>query len=91
MCGKGYHRGEERTPDVAFGRVRLVLQDLGAHVERRANRGQQDLVAEIVNGLGEPEVRELEDLVIDQNVLRLEVSVDDAVFHQLQKPVEQIN
>lgn len=77
-------------PDVMFGGVlvRVVLQELGGHVQGRTYATLTaylfGLVADV---LGEPEVSYFEGITIDEDVGRFEVSVDVALLGDLEVPV----
>lgn len=70
--------------------VRLLLHELGRHVQRRALDGREDERV-VGHGPGEPEVAELHGAVgADEDVLRLHVAVDDAVRVEVVEGLDEL-
>ena len=76
-------------PDIVLGGVDVALQRFRTHVERRAD---VDGFLGVGSGLlGEPEVRDLDDLVLQQDVGRLEVAVQESVLRQVDIPHDKLS
>lgn len=70
-------------PDIALCRVRTLFKDLRRHVYWTAHAALEHLGSEIVNILRESEICDFVDAVLDENVGRLQVSVDNFFLHEL--------
>jgi hypothetical protein len=72
-----------QAPDVALAAVGLlVVDELRAHVQRRADLGDLVVQVDVLQNAREAEVRDLDLLVVHQDVRGLQVPVHDVVLVQ---------
>lgn len=69
-------------PDVTFGGVSVSIEDFGTHVHGATDKRLVDLLQfrAFLIVLGESEVGNLVDFILNQNISRFKVSVDDGMF-----------
>lgn len=65
-------------------------EDLRTHVERRADEGREHLALEVIDGPRESEISELVLVAFDEDVLRLQIAVDDAVLEEIDESGEEV-
>ena len=67
-------------PDIAHTRLGLAFENLGRHEVRRALKCSDPCGLLLVNNLSHAKIRQLRIPVVQQNILRLHVPVDDSVL-----------
>lgn len=65
-------------------------QDLRGRVERAAHVGEDGRLLQLLHHAAEPEVGDLGDALLEQDVRGLDVAVDDVVLAQLLEPLHDV-
>ena len=79
-------------PDVAFGGVGAAVKDLGAHVHRTAHQRLMNLIElrPLLVILSKPKISYLVGLMLDENIGRFQIPVDNRVLVQISVAPDQL-
>lgn len=85
-------KDDAHWPDITFGRVSISIQNFGAHVHGTTDKGLVDLFEfrTLLIILGETEVSNLVNFILNQNVGRFEVSMNHWVFVQVFVAIDEL-
>lgn len=79
MPEKHLVKDDSQGPDISFIGVNLSFENLWCHVDWWAEHGFSHLISR-VEIFTEAEVSELDDSVIEENIIRLEIPVQNVVL-----------
>lgn len=82
-------KNKTERPNVAFGCVLFVFEDLKRHIQR-STYDRLDFKVFVRNFFSKPKIADFENFIFDHNVGRFEIPVDDTFPGQNQKTVTNL-